>query len=91
MICAGEKDIKAKERKVSEAWKHLNCTPNVLLRLASRDAFHGGSCDLIDILLEREGINVFDDLAMVFGAYRLTHTLDQCGMTLQRGIQLRGF
>jgi hypothetical protein len=70
---------------------HLDRAPYIFFRFASPYALGSGSRDLINVLFEREGFNVLEDLVAVLRAYRLTHAFDEGRVALQRRIELGQF
>lgn len=63
---------------------YLGRTPNILLELAPRYPLRNGAGDLIDIFLERERIDVFDDLVAVVEADGELYAFDEGGVALER-------
>jgi len=63
---------------------NLDSTPNVPLRLAPRDTFQDGTIQLVDMLLEQEGLNVLEQLISVFRTNALPNLLDERVVSLQR-------
>jgi hypothetical protein len=63
---------------------NLDSTPNVPLRLAPRNSFQDSTVQLVDILPEREGLNVPEQLISVFRTNALPSFLDERGVSLQR-------
>ena len=66
---------------------HLYCTPDIFLSLAPPNAFNSCASDLVNILLQAQWVNVFEDMFPILSTYWLAHTFDQSGMSLQRRIQ----
>lgn len=66
---------------------HLRRAPHVLLRPALPDALGRGARELVDVLLERQALDVLQDLLAVVRAERLPHALDQRRVPLQRAVE----
>lgn len=62
---------------------HLGRTPYILLKLAPGYSLRNGAGDLIDIFLERECVDVFNDLVAVVEADGELYAFDEGGVALQ--------
>ena len=64
----------------------LDSTPNILLRLAPQNTFQDSAIQLVDILPEREGLDVLEQLIPVFRTNALPNFLDERGVPLERRV-----
>lgn len=71
---------------------YLSRTPYILLEFTSRYALRNRACDLIDIFLERERVDVFKDLLAVVEADGELYAFDESSVALEGGVEcFRGF
>ena len=70
------------ERNLPACSTHLGSAPHIFFEFASHDALGYCTGDLLDILFECEGLDVFKDLVTIVEANRLTYALDKGRMTL---------
>lgn len=66
---------------------YLDGTPYVSLGLASTQTFYDGTCNLVYVFFQRQGVDVLEDMILVVSCKRLPNSLDQGCMPLQRRVQ----
>lgn len=64
-------------------WTHLGGTPYILVVLAPRDAFNNCSGNLVNVPLERESVDILEELIPMFKTDRLLSALDECRVSFK--------
>jgi hypothetical protein len=76
-------------REEGKKWTHLGGTPHILVVLATRDALNDRSGNLIHVPLEREPVDILEELIPMLKTDRLLGALDECRMPFKGRVKRR--